>query len=277
MHAENLDLWTNYICSQSVPILNNSVQSILRICTDEHATCKQLADTIIRDPSVTARVLRIANSPYYNRSSTPLSDIRQAVLIIGFEKILSISLTVAIVDTLVKKDTMNHIVTLMIHSFQTAMLAKTVADILNLQHNDDIYVAGLLYDFGEIVFWSLSGTSGEAIHQQLENTHLPADMAQRELLGVTFDELTAELSSKWHLSPLLKTALLHPNRKDAYIECLVLSHTLIKSVDVEEEKYRQSLKQLAQLLKWSCQDTEDLVHQQYMETTKLSYYYLIYR
>jgi len=275
MAAKNLNLWINYICEQSIPVMRTTVQSILNLCNNENATSKELADTIIKDPTFAARVIRIANCLYYNRTSTPINDIRQAVLLIGFDKILAICLTVSIVDSLVNNNTMCHIKRLMMRSLQTALLSTSIARKMKMQHPDDLFVAGLFYNFGEIAFWSLTGPSGDDIASQLDSISInaPSEEAQIELLGVTFKELTIGLTTRWHLSPILRLALLEPQVHDPHVQCLSQCHDVI----LEFGNTNYSLQGLHKLARWMKQPVgavAELVQCHYETAAELASYYL---
>jgi len=73
--AINLTNWVKYIGTQTIPVFNDTVQSVLNLTLDEKSTCKQLANTILKNAALTTRVLRVANSPYYNRCNTHITDI----------------------------------------------------------------------------------------------------------------------------------------------------------------------------------------------------------
>lgn len=269
-NTKNLELWVQYLCAQPIPVFHHTVQSILLLCNDEDTTCKQLADTILRDPAFTAQVLAIANSPCYNRSATALTDIRQAVLRIGFEKILGICLTVSILDTIVNKSTLRHIADLLLRAIQTAQLARAVAEHCGLPRPEEIFIAGLLRDFGEIAFWSLSGPSGHDIGRRMEYTRLPDTRAQREILGVTFDEITLGLNTKWQLSPLLTSVLLCPHSSDPLIQCITRSRSVIEALGHADQQYQRELDALSKFTMLAVSDCEALVIQQCIDAVQLT-------
>ena len=127
----NLHNWVSYIGNQSIPIINKTVQSVLSLSLDEKSTCKQLANIIIKDAALTTRVLRVANSPYYNRCNSDITDIRRIILLIGFKRITEICLTLSILDTTVDKNTRQHVHGVTTRSFHAAIQARSIAQIYN--------------------------------------------------------------------------------------------------------------------------------------------------
>ena len=86
--ASDLKSWVKYIGTQSIPVFNETIQSVLNLSMDDKSSCKQLADTILQDAALTSRVVRVANSPYYNRCHNEQTNLRRIVLLIGFKKSL---------------------------------------------------------------------------------------------------------------------------------------------------------------------------------------------
>lgn len=227
---KNLRNWIKYIGNQSVPVFNSTIQSVLKLTMDDKSSCKQLAETILQDASLTCRVIRIANSPYYNRCSTESNSIRRVVLLIGFNKISEICLTLSILDSLTDKITQNVIYKIISKSFHAAIQARSIAEIYHLKNPDKIYLAALLYNIGEISFWSLSGKSGKLISDLINNDFVSTEQAQENILGTTFRELSLGLVTEWGFSDLLKRSLANPTSSNPEIKCIKYGYEIAESI-----------------------------------------------
>ena len=128
--------WVKYIGNQSVPVFNSIIQSVIRLTMDDKSSCKQLAEVILQDASLTSRVIRVANSPYYNRCNTESDDIRRVILLIGFKRISEICLTLSILDSLTDKHTRKVIYKVIAKSFHAAIQARSIAGIYNIKNPD---------------------------------------------------------------------------------------------------------------------------------------------
>ena len=236
----DLNIWVQHINERHIPILNTTIQSVIRLTRDENSSSKQLADIILHDAALTTRVVRIANSPYFNRSHNQISDIRRALLLIGFDRVCEICLTVSIVDTLVKKGTRFHLIELLTSSYHAAIQARTLAHYLDLSDSDDIFISTLLNRIGEISFWSLTGRAGEDIWNTLNHyTFMSPEKAQRHLLGVSFRELTMQLVKEWSLSDLLKKSLLNQKASDKNIQCIRYGYQIAEQVQLDDNLTEQ--------------------------------------
>jgi len=274
--ANNLNIWVKYISEQSIPVFNCSVQSVLKLSKDDQASNKLLADTILLDACLTSRVLKIANSPFYNRSQQKIFDLRRGILLIGFNKIYEICLTLAIVDSLIDKTTHDHVAKLLSKSFHAALQAQSIADHIGLKETHEIYIAALLYEFGEIAFWSVSGPASGSITQSLNRPGLNPEKAQELLMGITFKQLTLGLTSEWHISQLLKTVLLEDETQNIRAKCVYDGYQLAELIqlDKSDPKRMQVMKTIGKDMALSPKELQDLATKNENYAKKIYQYYL---
>jgi len=100
----NLSQWVENLSKEDVPILSNTVRIISDTANNPEASVADLSQVILPDTSMTARVLRMANSVHYNFNSNKnsINTISRAIVVLGFDVIRSISLTIAMLDTLLQ-------------------------------------------------------------------------------------------------------------------------------------------------------------------------------
>lgn len=224
--ASDLKNWVKYIGTQSIPVFNDTIQSVLRLTMDEKSSSKQLADTILQDAAITSRVIRVANSPYYNRCHTQFTNIRRIVLLIGFKKISEICLTLSILDSIVDNKARRHIYDISMKSFHAAIQARSLAELYKSRDPDMVYMSSLLFNIGEIAFWSLTGKSGRLISDLLKHRGVKNEQTERDILGITFRELSLGLVSEWKLSDLLQRALATPTLEEVNVKCISYANTI---------------------------------------------------
>lgn len=241
----DLKNWVKYIGNQSVPVFNSTIQSVMKLTMDEKSSCKQLAEIILQDASLTSRVIRVANSPYYNRCHTECSDIRRVILLIGFKRISEICLTLSILDSLTDRTTRKVIYKIISKSFHAAIQACSIAGIFGLKNTDKIYLAALLNNIGEISFWSLSGKSGKLISDLLNNDFVSYEEAQENILGTTFRKLSIGLATEWEFSDLLKRSLSNPTSSDLEIKCIKYGYEIAESIVNKNADFESTSEKIA--------------------------------
>lgn len=257
---KNLNNWVKYIGNQSVPVFNSTIQHVIRLTMDDKSSCKQLAEIILQDASLTSRVIRVANSPYYNRCNTESDDIRRIILLIGFNRISEICLTLSILDSLTDIRTREVIYKVISKSFHAAIQARSIAEIYNIKKPDKIYLAALLSNIGEISFWSLSGKAGRLISDLLNNGYISAEKAQEKILGTTFRELSLGLASEWHFSELLKRSLSNPNSCDIEVKAIQYGYEIAESIVNKNADFDSVSEKIAMETKKSINDIREIIN-----------------
>ncbi len=97
----------------------------LKLFCDSH-----LAEIILKDAALTQKVLRIANSAYNNPSSdNEITTISRAVVQLGFRGIKAISLSVMLIDTLLKKDSQQRMMQWLARGFHSAVQAQNLINL----------------------------------------------------------------------------------------------------------------------------------------------------
>ncbi len=232
----NLGNWVKFISSQSLPVFNSTVQKVIKITTDEKSSCKNLADMIMRDASLTSRVIQVANATYYNRGNTKSNSIRRTVLLLGFKKIAEICFTLAILDSVTDKKTQKLIYKIISKSFQAATHAYALAELCHLKNSDKIYIATLLKHIGEIAFWSLTGKESLILYDLLSCEYKDTEQVQEKILGTTFKRISLGLANEWDLSNLLKQSLSAKIENTLELKCIKYGYeiTEIKSNEYSE-------------------------------------------
>ncbi len=225
----SLDTWINRISEQELPVFKYTIHAINDVVASDDTSTAELAQIILRDATLTARILRVANSPLYNPSSSAINTVSRAIVFIGFNLVRDITLSLAVIDALLSSHEKQRVLQLMARGFHAAVQARMFAEQRGDDNPEIVFIAALLYHLGEIAFYCVSENEGEQIFRLVEESGLKEDMAQKEVLGFTFDQLTVGLTRGWHLSDLLHSAINQPSLNNPRIKDIILSQKLAQA------------------------------------------------
>jgi putative nucleotidyltransferase with HDIG domain len=192
----------------SLGSINKALQGLLFA---EQRFSAQISEIVRRDPSLTARLLRLVNSVYYGLS-TPVNSIEEAVFYLGVRQIRQLTTVTPIIEDFQKisgkcvfpwRDFWQHCI-------GTAILTREIASAVESPADESDYVAGLIHDVGKIVMaYSFPNHFGE-IHRQAEAGTRDLIELESEILGIDHAELGA-LYLERHNLPLvmIKAARFH--------------------------------------------------------------------
>jgi putative nucleotidyltransferase with HDIG domain len=171
----------------------SSINSALRelLGADQRYT-SQVAEIIRRDPSLTARLLRLVNSVYYGLS-TPINNIEEAVFYLGVRQIRQLVMVTPIIEDFQKlagktpfawRDFWQHCI-------GTAILTREVISVLRSPADEVDYVAGLIHDVGKIAMAAACPEHFAAIYARPDLAAAPLRERERRILGFDHTELGA--------------------------------------------------------------------------------------
>jgi HD-like signal output (HDOD) protein len=221
--SENLDNWIERISKNELPIFKYTVNAINDVVSKDATSTSDLSHIILRDASLTARVLRLANSVTYNVTGSTISTVSRAIVYLGFDLVRDMSMSLAIIDALLSGKSKERALKLMAQSFHAAVQARDFAERRGDSDIEEIFIAALLRYVGEISFWCVAGEEGEQITDLIEHHNFSEKMAQQEVLGFTLDQLTVALTRGWHISDLLHSAINNPKMANPRIQDIVLA------------------------------------------------------
>ncbi len=136
-----------------LPSLPAIALKIIEASKDPDISLHEVASIISRDPAISAKLLKIANSPLYSQRRS-LNNLREALTLLGFNAALTISLSFSLLHSLGANDQINHE-----NYWRRSILAASIARLLGIrlrvQRLDDLFLASLLQDIGILVIQCL--------------------------------------------------------------------------------------------------------------------------
>ena len=194
---------------EKMPAFPKSVQRIIQLTSDSNTSAKDIVQVIECDPVMTVKILQVINSPYYGFSKK-ISSIPRAVVHIGVNTIKNMALSVAAIGMLKTYNEAGfNTQEFLLHSLTTAIINKKLAERQGLTPSEsgDFFVAGLLHDFGKLVFAEcLPELFKEALTLSRER-QLPLFETERECIGLNHAHLGKLLVEKWEFSQNLADAI----------------------------------------------------------------------
>lgn len=211
MTAELESLIAKSVTLASLPETVTRTQALIN-SPDSSAT--EIGDSLSHDPALTARLLRIVNSPYYGFAAQ-IETVSRAITLIGTLELLDLVLATSVVRLF--DDIPRELVTMdkfWEHSLYTAVTARILAQRGRAPNTERYFIAGLIHDIGELVLFSQRPLqSAEALRLVQEK---PGEQlaAERQVFGFTHGQVGAELARAWNLPPSLVTAIQHHHAPD---------------------------------------------------------------
>jgi putative nucleotidyltransferase with HDIG domain len=194
----------------SLPAMPVIAQKLLALKLDTDQDEQQMLLLIAQDPLISARIIGLANSPLFG-ASRKISTVQDASLLLGLKKVQSVATGLALMSQMNKSVGRLNIPALWEHNMGIAfaMLAIVHAMPAKLRINDDLtFLAGMLHDVGYSVLAHLDAERSDELQIRMitEPNRLALDI-ELEVVGLTHDELGAELARHWGLPEEIVAAI----------------------------------------------------------------------
>jgi len=221
--------WVTKLSEEEMPIFAQTVAEINRILGKEEYSSLALGRVILQDPSMTAKVLKLANSAFYNPGGTAISTISRAVVVLGFNAVQAICISIAVIESLLRGPAKERVLRELARSIHAATQARSIAMSMKESASEEVFIAALLLNLGQMAFWCFSGPEGEVLDAALDAAKdTDPSEVEKNVLGFKLMHLTAALADEWKLTPLVDEALKGRASKDTKGRCIDFGHQIAR-------------------------------------------------
>ena len=199
-----LEAWMRTLADQDMPTLNSVVKEICELSEDNECRTDDLTKIILRDANLTSKVLKIANSIHYNHSFTPIKTVSRGIVQLGFDNLKNITLASSLIDSFLRGKPKALLIESLAKAFHAAVQARALVSYLNGEHKEQVFIAALLRNIGEL---ALLATGREAAERfvTLRNLNPENESAiSRDCLGVDINQINRSLIKEWSLGDLAR-------------------------------------------------------------------------
>ena len=217
-----------------MPAFPRSVQQILELTRDVNCAPKDLVRVIDHDPVVTVKILRVVNSAYYSLPKQ-ITSVSHAVVYMGFNSLKNLALSIAAIGMLPKESVPGFDAhQYLLHSLTTANIAKLLAPRVADVDPNDAFIAGLLHDFGKVVFAQFMPAEFRQALMKSDWSGVSLYQSLREVIGTDHAVVGGMLVEKWRFPPHLVEAIRHQYgeelRDSPIVACLFAANQISKKL-----------------------------------------------
>lgn len=177
--------------------------------SDPEVSVQLLTDLISTDPSLTASVLRIANSAFYG-FPRKIETLSRAISLIGLEQLGNIVLASTLASTFqgIRPQQMD-MARYWRGSVRRALLCRSIARHMEMRDAERFFVLGLLSDVGHLVIYQAQPDLEAIVLDRSSGSLLEVAAQERSMMGCDFTEVGAALIAQWKLPESLARVVRH--------------------------------------------------------------------
>ena len=178
-------------------VLSDSFIRIKELIDDESSTIDDIADVILIDPALSATILKLANSSFFNYPGK-IDTVSKAILVLGITEVYNLVIAYFTTDAF-KAISANpaYLEEFWERSVDCALLVKFLGAHMKVPNAERLFILGLLHNIGELVVQQLIPEKFDACLSD-DISVLPW-VKQKQMLGFTYGECSSELLKLWQL------------------------------------------------------------------------------
>jgi HD-like signal output (HDOD) protein len=182
---------TSVLAGRSLPIIRKTAAQVIALLSNPNSKLENIANTILHDQAFTARVLKVANSAYYQRRNDKITSVAQAIARTGYTTVRDIAVASEFAE-LVQKRLPNTVSLrrLLAKAFVAGHQAAAVAQAGGLPEAEGLFTNTLLESLGEFAIAAYLPNVCVKVEQAMQRTGFPYDEAHVQATGMTPHEVT---------------------------------------------------------------------------------------
>lgn len=225
MHQSDQDI-RNRLLIARLPAMPQILVKLIEHLQADDLGMPELAALISKDAGMTGKLLAVANSSAYHRT-TRSANLEQSLVALGTDMIKTLVISDSVFQTFNSFPHSNSIDLRAFwkNSLTAAVLAREAARALDYAHPEEAYLAGLLHNVGRLALLAAAPKEYGFNFTARDDEDLCA--VEQRTLQITHTEAGAWLIERWQLDSFLADAVLYHHEPSARLES---SHPLIRIV-----------------------------------------------
>lgn len=190
------------------PALSESVSAINRITGSEKESVAQLSNSILKDFALTNKILRLVNSAHYRQAGGGnISTVSRAVLVLGFDAVRNIAITVMLFEHLQNKGNANHLKDEFLRANLAGILAKDIGIKTAARDVEQVFICAMFHNLGRLLSQYYFPEESEEVKRVMEQKSCSEEAASAQVLGISFEDLGIGIAHTWGFPSLIVSSM----------------------------------------------------------------------
>lgn len=180
------------------PALSEAIGDINRIASSDKEGVNELSNTILKDFALTNKLLKLVNAAFYNQvGGGSVSTVSRAVVILGFDAVRSIALSLILFDNLENKAHAQLLKEEFVKVLYAGMMAREIAGSTQIKEVEEAFISAMLHNLGRMLSLFYFPQEAAAIELLVQVEGLRDAKASTQVLGVSYENLGMDIARSW--------------------------------------------------------------------------------
>ncbi len=190
------------------PALSESVSTINKLTASDRESIATLSNSILKDFSLTNKILRLVNSAFYRQAGGGnISTISRAVLVLGFDAVRNIAVTVLLFEHLKNKGNASQLKEEFLRANLAGILGKGIGEKTAPREVEQVFICAMFYNLGRLLSQYYFPDESDEIRRVMEQKSCSEEAATIQVLGITFEDLGIGIAQSWGFPNLIVNSM----------------------------------------------------------------------
>jgi len=179
------------------PAFSKTISILNKASASDTESLASISNAILKDYSLTNKVLRVVNSAYYNRGGNKISTISRALVMLGINPVRNIAASLLLFDHLQNKQQSHALKDDSISALFSAFVANSLARDNKLKNHEEAFLCAMLQQLGKFLIRYYLHEESIQIDNLIQQKNLTEDSASIQVLGVAYYKIGIAIAKEW--------------------------------------------------------------------------------
>ena len=181
------------------PALSESISTINRIASSESEGVTMLSNAILKDVALTSKLLKVVNAAYYTQyGGGTISTVSRAVVILGFDAVRNLALTLMLFDHLQNQEHAAQLKDEFVRSLYGGIIAKGLAHKVGVRNAEEGFICALFHSLGKLLCMFYLMEEVEETKRVMQQKNMSEENASVSVLGMSYHEIGIGVAKAWN-------------------------------------------------------------------------------
>ena len=179
------------------PTLSTTISDVNRVVTSDSHSAQQITQVILRDVSLTTKLLQLVNSAVYGQFRGRIRTVSRAVLILGCEAVRNAAMTLMMLEFSKGRPQERSLQDELIGAFYSGVLSKALCARLGMPNAEEAVICTMCQNLGKLVVTFFLYEESRQVRTLVEDG-MPEEQAAEQVLGISYRKLGVGIARHWN-------------------------------------------------------------------------------
>ncbi|NNE63621.1 MAG: HDOD domain-containing protein, partial [Gammaproteobacteria bacterium] len=179
------------------PVFSETINVLNKVSRSDTESLASVSNAILKDYSLTNKVLRLINSAYYNRGGGKISTISRAVVMLGVNQVRNIAAALMLFEHMQNKLQSKQLKEDAVESLFSALIANELASKQKSGNHEEAFLCALLRQLGKRLVRFYLHDESQAIEKLMSQDGISESAAVQQLLGTSYHQIGIAVAGEW--------------------------------------------------------------------------------